>query len=505
MRLAMEAGPLGTWTYDIDTREAEMSDFCYEVFGLPKPYQGWDLPKATSMLFDEDRDRVLSILRHGIATQTDVEYEARVRRPDGTWRWYWVKGRHVKKEGRLNRLVGVLADITERKLNQEALEKARRIAELRANELDSLYRTAPIGLAMFDPVDFRFLNLNDRQAEMIGLPKHEIVGKTIRELTPGVEANLMYFRQAAAGLPVMNALVEGSLPGAPEEQRSWAVNYMPMFGADGEVQAITTASMEVTAQKRAEAALLQSEKIAAVGRLASSISHEINNPLEAVMNLLYLARNGAKNSGQTSEMSEEVFRYLDLADGELRRVAAIVSQTLRFYRQATNPTETNCAELLSGVLELYRGRLANAEITVEKRKLAMHPVLCFEGEVRQVVSNLVANALDAMPQGGRLLVRSRDTTDWRTGHPGLAITVADTGTGMGRETQARVFEAFFSTKGIGGTGLGLWLSMELVRKHYGSLRVRSQLADPENGIAGGTVFRLFLPRNPPREIPVAGD
>ena len=302
MRLALEAGPLGTWTYDIDTKEADMSDFCYEVFGLPRPYRDWDLPRATAMLFDEDRERVLGILRHGIATQTDVEYEARVNRPDGTWRWYWVKGRHVKKEGRLNRLVGVLADITERKATLRSLENSKRLAELRANELDTLYRTAPIGLAMFDPVDFRFLSLNDRQAEIVGLPKHEILGKTAKQIAPLVEGNLDLFRQAAAGIPVVNAQVAGRLASHPDEHRYWAVNYLPMFGADGEVQAITTASMEITAQKRAEAALMQSEKIAAVGRLASSISHEINNPLEAVMNLLFPGADG-RDGGRSPALS----------------------------------------------------------------------------------------------------------------------------------------------------------------------------------------------------------
>jgi PAS domain S-box-containing protein len=494
MRLALEAGPFGTWTYDIDTRYAEMSDFCYEVFGLKPPYQAWDIEGATQALVPEDRERVLQSLRHSIATQTDVEYDARVQRPDGTIVWYWVKGRHVMKDGKLTRLVGVLADVTARKAEEAALAEARHMAEQRLNELETLYRTAPIGLAMFDPVEFRYLNLNDRQAEIVGLPKSEILGKTVTEIAP-IPGLQEMFEQVAAGHPVVNAILEGELATRPGDHRYWAVNYFPVYASDGSVQGITAASMEITSQKRTENALIQSEKIAAVGRLASSISHEINNPLEAVMNLIYLAR--------TNETNDEVKQYLNMADTELQRVAQIVTQTLRFYRQATNPTQITCVDLITTVLDLYQGRLINAGVTVQKRKRATRPVTCFEGEIRQVLSNLVGNALDAMPSGGRLILRSRDATHWRTGEPGLCITVADTGGGMSAETRAKIFEPFFTTKGLNGTGLGLWISCELVKKHKGSLRVRSRVSGTGCG-PSGTVVTLFLPLTPPADMQVAG-
>ncbi|HEX2917750.1 MAG TPA: PAS domain-containing protein, partial [Edaphobacter sp.] len=149
-------------------------------------------------------------------------------------------------------------------------------------------------------------------------------------------------------------------------------------------------------QAGTEKALLQSEKLAVVGRLAASIAHEINNPLESVTNLLYLA--------SSSESLPEVREYLEIADSELRRVSAITNQTLRFYRQSTDAREVTCEDLFESVLTIHHGRLKNAHVSVEKRKRSKRAIRCFDGEIRQVLNNLVSNAIDAMhPNGGRLL------------------------------------------------------------------------------------------------------
>jgi signal transduction histidine kinase len=226
---------------------------------------------------------------------------------------------------------------------------------------------------------------------------------------------------------------------------------------------------------------MQSEKLAAVGRMASSMAHEINNPLEAVTNLLFLAR---KNAAKP-----DVAGWLDQAELELRRVSVIANQTLRFHKQSTNPREISCVDLYSTVLNLYEARLRNHGIRVEKRKRASRPVECFEGDVRQILSNLVTNAIDAMPEGGCLYVRSREGTDWRTGRKGLVLTLADSGIGMSEATQRRMFEAFFSTKGIGGAGLGLWISADIMQRHQGRILIRSS----QRKDASGTVVTLFLP------------
>jgi signal transduction histidine kinase len=168
----------------------------------------------------------------------------------------------------------------------------------------------------------------------------------------------------------------------------------------------------------------------------------------------------------------------------------ITNQTLRFYRQATSAKGTNCEELFEDVLSIHQGRLVNSRIEVQKRMRATQPLICFDGEIRQVLNNLVGNAIDAMhPGGGLLLVRSRESTHWPSGARGLTLTVADTGTGMSSEVMEKIFEPFFTTKGINGTGLGLWVSEDIVKRHRGELRVRSR--QQESG--SGTVFALFLP------------
>ena len=175
---------------------------------------------------------------------------------------------------------------------------------------------------------------------------------------------------------------------------------------------------------------------------------------------------------------------------KLKRVAAISNQTLKFNRQASRPRALQSGELTNEVLSIYQGRLVSTSVRVYTRDRATTTVVCFDGEIRQVLSNLVGNAIDAMTTGGgRLLVRSRDAVDWKTGARGLMLTVADTGAGINAKTLARVFDAFFTTKGSSGTGLGLWISQEIVGRHGGWLKVRSSQREG----ASGTVFRMFLP------------
>jgi signal transduction histidine kinase len=233
--------------------------------------------------------------------------------------------------------------------------------------------------------------------------------------------------------------------------------------------------------QKAAAALMQIEKLAAVGRVASSMAHEINNPLEAVTNLLYLSRQHATHPA--------VQGWLDEAEIELRRISIIANQTLRFHKQSTKPEATTCLSMFRTTLNLYASKLKNSRITVEKRKRANQPIACFEGDMRQVLSNLITNAIDAMPNGGRLLVRSRKATQWKTGRKGLVLTIADTGSGMNAETKCRMFEAFFTTKGISGNGLGLWISTDIMNRHQGTISIRSS----QRPGSSGTVVALFLP------------
>jgi len=365
---------------------------------------------------------------------------------------------------------------------REALLAKTAETERQRAEIETIYRTAPIGLALFDLDGYHYLRLNDRQAAFFGLKPEQIVGRRLTEMAP-IEGLKELFNQVALGEPVINFPLEGTLVTDPTDYRYWTVSYFPVYGADGTIQAITAASLEVTAQKKAELALLQSEKLAIVGRLASSIAHEINNPLESVTNLLYLAEH--------SDTVAQSRQYIKTAEVELRRASAITSQTLRFHKQATNPQEISLTELVGGVLSVYQGRVANANVQINFRSRATRRVRCFEGEIRQVLANLINNALDAMPAGGKLYVRSHDATNWNNGEKGASITIIDTGTGMTADTLERLFNPFFTTKGITGTGLGLWVSKGIITRHRGTLSVRSSQSPTHRG----TVFSLFLPFN----------
>lgn len=210
----------------------------------------------------------------------------------------------------------------------EILQRRLEQSERQHNELKVIYDTAPIGLAYFDLDNYHYVRLNSRQAAFFGLQPEQMVGKTLTELAP-IPGLRELFDQVAEGIPVMNHPLEGVLATDPKEYRYWRVSYGPVYGSDGRMQGITAASQEITEQKRAENALIQSEKLAAVGRFAASMAHEINNPLAGVTNILYLA--------QTSNNPDEVRSLLQSADTELRRVSAIAVQMVRFHRQSGYP------------------------------------------------------------------------------------------------------------------------------------------------------------------------
>jgi signal transduction histidine kinase len=234
-------------------------------------------------------------------------------------------------------------------------------------------------------------------------------------------------------------------------------------------------------RRSAEAVLRQNEKLAAVGRVASSIAHEINNPLEAVTNLLYLL--------SRTPLNEEQRGYLDLAERELARVSEISSHTLTFNRLRDIKGEASMSALLDSVVTLYQGRTAASGISVERRYRDDRPLVCRPGELRQVFVNLIGNAFDATRTGGRIVLRQRATTDSRTAQPGVLITVADTGHGVAAQLKANLFDAFRSTKGINGSGLGLWISKGIIEKHRGIIRFRSSTKQGSSG----TVFQVFIP------------
>ena len=232
--------------------------------------------------------------------------------------------------------------------------------------------------------------------------------------------------------------------------------------------------------------MLRAEKLAAVGRLAASMAHEINNPLEAVTNTLFLAR----THGDVTPALREL---LQLAEQELSRVANITRQTLGFFRGASEPATSSVADILEDALALYQGKIRARNIRLVKQVRFNGSVHARPGELRQAFSNLVANSLDAVPDGGDLMLRVSRGRDWRTGMPGVTVTVADSGLGIEPQHRHRIFEPFFTTKRDTGTGLGLWLTREIVLRHSGRIRFRTNSRPGRSG----TTLSIFLPAASP--------
>jgi len=260
-----------------------------------------------------------------------------------------------------------------------------------------------------------------------------------------------------------------------------SITVSPICDQTGQIIGASKVSRDITATRLAEEALRNTDKLALAGRMAASIAHEINNPLESVTNLLYLAEH--------ESISDEARSYLTLAQHELARVSHIASQTLGFFRNTSASSDVPLPEIIDSALSLHLGRLSTSNVVVRKEYSSIAPQFIQQGEIRQVLVNLIGNALDAMAEGGRLRLRVRPAFDSATEMRGARIIIADTGSGMSKATLRQIFEPFFTTKGASGTGLGLWVSSQIIARHKGRISVRSSQSPDHHG----TVFSIFLP------------
>ncbi|AXC11642.1 Two-component sensor histidine kinase [Acidisarcina polymorpha] len=237
--------------------------------------------------------------------------------------------------------------------------------------------------------------------------------------------------------------------------------------------------------RQAQEALLENQKLMSIGRLAASISHEINNPLESITNLLFLLR-------AEPNLSERAENYVELAEKEMDRVAQISKQTLNFYRETRTPVRIRPSDLLEEVLVLYSRRIQERRMQVIREYMTDETLLVYPGEMRQVLSNLVANAIEATPAGGKITLRTRRARKWSDeGIDGLRIVVADNGSGIAAETRQHLGQLFYTTKGQRGTGLGLWVTRAIVQRYGGEIQLYSSTRPDHHG----TVFSIFMPTN----------
>jgi signal transduction histidine kinase len=231
--------------------------------------------------------------------------------------------------------------------------------------------------------------------------------------------------------------------------------------------------------------LRENQKLIALGRLAATIAHEINNPLESLTNLLYLMEIDHASQEKSAE-------YLKLAQRELNRAVQICKQTLTFSRETSAPVNVQLADLLEEVLVLYGRKIADKKLHIVRHYEFLDAIGIFPGEMRQVLSNLIANAIEASGEQGTLTLRIRNARQWSDrGVRGVRLTIADNGSGIPQDVLERLGEPFFTTKGQAGTGLGLWVTQSILNRYGGNLQIRSSILEGRHG----SIFSIFLPTN----------
>ena len=343
----------------------------------------------------------------------------------------------------------------QRRLYENELLRARReaeqIAEVVRRSSDAIIRLSAEGLMQ---------SWNTGAEQIFGYSSAEAIEQPLSLLFRGEDGEIADGTAPLhEGVEVNQELVGFHKDGHAMEL---SLTMTPHLEAPGILVGFSAIIRDITVRKNAEKALLQSEKLASVGRLASSIAHEINNPLEAVTNLLYIL--------QSRPLDAESLALVSTAQEELARVSQIATHTLRFHKQSTKRTQLDLKTLFDSVLALYGARLKSSGIEVANESFTGSPLLCFEGELRQILVNLVANAFDAMRNGGQLILRNRDAILSQSGQKGVRIIVADTGSGIDETTLQHIFEPFFSTKVSAGLASGCGSLMNLSKRTAGPSR-----------------------------------
>jgi PAS domain S-box-containing protein len=330
----------------------------------------------------------------------------------------------------------------------------------------------------------KIMSWNPAASQIFGYSREEIVGSSILRLIPPelhYEEKTILAKIRAGERIDHYETVRLTKSGEPLDV---SLSISPVRDASGTIVGASKILRDISAKKRTESLLIQSEKIAAAGRMAATIAHEVNNPLEAVMNLIYLAKSNAEDAA-------EVRTFLNAAEGEISRVSHIAKQTLGFYRDNDSPTGTSLPELAARAIRVYSPKCKDAGISIVENLNSTRQVVLRKGEIMQVISNLIANAIYAMPGGGTLSISIEDI-DSPDGS-GVVLTVKDSGVGIPAEQLPRIFEAFFTTRSTIGTGIGLFVAKQFVEGHRGKISVESS-TDPTSH---GTRMSIFLPLENP--------
>jgi PAS domain S-box-containing protein len=382
-------------------------------------------------------------------------------------------------EGSQDQYIAFVQDLTRQKQADAALRE-------REERFRVLAESLPQFVWIRDPSG-KYIYCNQRLLDYVGQAPEWLSIQAFDAVHPDDLASTQqnWKHSVATGEPYEN---EYRLRRHDGEYRYFLARAVAIRNEAGEIERWLGSSTDIHDQKLAEEALRRSEKLATAGRLAASMAHEINNPLNSIINTVYLAL-------QDSTLSENSRRLLDAADKELTRVAQFTTQTLRFHKQSNAPAPVDLGEIMDSVFAMYAPRLRTSAIQLDRDYRTTEKLCCFNSELRQVFANLIGNSLDAIGRDGLIRVRIRTSRSWTDGEPGIRVLVADTGHGIPETLRKRVLEPFMSTKEVTGLGLGLWVTDGIVKKHHGRIALRSS-TDP---VRHGTVFSLFFPSDSLRE------
>jgi PAS domain S-box-containing protein len=478
LHLARRAARIWFWEWDLvknvlrwsreSERGMEAKDRRYEV-----PLDAY----VNKRVHPDDRQRLLTALFEAAAGRQRFELEYRIFENDGSMHWLSTKGKIFDDHGS-SVMLGMASEITEQKQADEVRSHFRAV-------LGSLTE----GVCYIDTSGV-IQYLNTAAERMLGYNSDEVRGKQLHDLVH-IACDPAH-RESCCLLNALNArhpccVQEETFSIKSGEKLVTEYTAAPVT-SDGATLGAVMMFRDLSERKRAEEAVLASEKMAATGRIAATISHELRNPLDSVMQLLYLVR-------QSPRLGDGERQQLDLIDQELHRMTEVAQQTLAMHRQASAMVPVNLVKLIDGVMLLYGKKVRSQKIQIEKRYDWQGEVPGFPAELRQVFTNLIVNAVEAMPAGGKLWVhvrRHRETIGSR--REGVLIVVLDTGSGIPKSAREHLFEPFFTTKGEKGSGVGLWVSNGIVHRHHGSMRVHS---DSRRG-RSYTCFEVFLPEMQPQ-------
>ncbi|MFZ0661287.1 MAG: PAS domain S-box protein [Acidobacteriaceae bacterium] len=440
---------------------------------------GW-----TQCLHPDHLDRVVAGARHSQDTGQSWEDTFPLRGKDGNYRWFLSRAVPIRDaQGQIIRWFGTNTDITERRQVEEALRESREELSKRAQLLD--LSPEPI---IVRSLEDKIVYWNKGAERLYGWTAEEAFGKNIHDL---LRTRFPESLSRALERLYSHGYWEGELDQTARDGSNVVVVAHWVLQRDGNERPISIldTKFDITERKQMEVALRTAEKLASVGRMAATLAHEINNPLEALTNFIYLAQ-------KEPAVPESVQKLLASADEELARVGYMTKQTLGLYRESKAPQPVLMSDLLSWLLSMFSQKIKTRQITTDLKVINEVEVLGVQGELRQVFSNLLSNSIDAVGPHGTIQLRVTEAHAASNGrNSGVRVTIADNGPGIPAANLRKIFEPFFTTKQDVGTGLGLWVSKEIVKQHGGSIRLRS-CAEPGKT---WTVASVFVPDSPPQQ------